>query len=296
MGSRSRAGDTAAQLIAPVLRRGVADLRAAESDIRLDKTSAVHDFRVAARRLRGVVETAESFFDRSPNLEAGLCTAGRAAGPTRDTEVLRQRLMQSLGEEPAGTTVLLLRERLDRELEGQRRRHWLKLVDYLDSPPFDAVTRQLDAFADLTPWTDAAKHPATQVLRPILVRQHSEFDSMVQRIVAQAPVPGLDEGLHDLRQRATAVRYLSDALIPALGSPAKKVRKAVRRVQTVLGDLSVTQLLVAFLEQQLHSTDLDRHERRILQRLRASEVARAALIRSEFLDSNQALYRRFSAS
>jgi CHAD domain-containing protein len=156
--------------------------------------------------LRSVLTSAETLFDSTRDLDSGLRTVGRATGPTRDTDVLRQRLLRSLVEEPPGPSLLKLRERLDHELEGQRRRHWLQLVDYLDSPGFDELARGLDGFADLTPWTAAAGEPAALVLPRILDLQRRRFDSMMHRVAEQSPSLELDEALHDLRKRVKAVR------------------------------------------------------------------------------------------
>ena len=182
-----RSGATAAQVLAPSLRRGVADLRTADSDIRLDRAAGVHEFRVAARRLRSVLICVDAMFDSTDGIEAGLRAAGRAAGAARDTDVLRRRLVRLLADEPPVATALFLRERLDRELEGLRRRHWLELVDYLDSPTYDGLARRLDGFTDLTPWSPVAMEPADSVLPVVLDRQRHRFDALAQRVEQRSP-------------------------------------------------------------------------------------------------------------
>jgi CHAD domain-containing protein len=292
-------GATAALVLTPVLRQGVADLRATESDIRLDRAPAVHAFRVAGRRLRSVLTSAATLLDSTDGLVAQLREAGRAASATRDSDVQRQLLLRLLVDEPTGTALLLLRERLDREFEGARRRHWLELVDYLNSPSFDALARKLDRFSDLTPWYPAAKEPAGDVLAPLLDGQRRRFEVLAQRLAAQSserPGQELDEDLHELRKRAKTVRYFSDALRPCLGGSAKKVRKSMRRAQTVLGDFNDALMLEAFLERRIAYGDLSRDDRRILQRIHAREISRIVYLRTEFLDLYRAPLRRSTVS
>lgn len=287
---------TAAQVLAPVLLGHAATLRRAESDVRLDHSAGVHDFRVASRTLRSLVTAAYSLFESTHDLPAGLQEAGRAAGEARDTDVLRLRLVGALGEQPAGSAALLLRERLERELEGQRRREWLDLVDYLDSPGFDVLTRRLDGFTDLTPWSELAHHAADQVLPPILDRHRRRFEEKAQQLSDLPPGRELDESLHDLRKRAKVVRYLGDAFKPSLAGPAKKTRKSMRQVQTVLGDLCDSLLLTSYLERRLLEGDFERAELRILQHVHADETEKAGYLRSEFLDGYRTGQRRASAS
>lgn len=294
----AKSGATAAQALAPVLRREAARLRSAEAGIRLDRVDSVHEFRLAGRRLRSLLRSAPAMFESAtaPELTAGLRMAGQVASPTRDADVLRSRVMLVLADEPEGAGLLRLRERLDRALEGQRRRHWLDLVDYLDGRDFDTLARRLDGFSDLIPWSPLSRQPAREVLKPVLERQGRSIESMMRRLTTAEPNDQLDEELHRLRKRAKTVRYLSDALVPTLGDPAKKVRKAMRRMQTILGDLNDGVLLVAFLDQARRDQAMDPQEALVLRRVHLRAASNAAYLRSEFLETHRSHHRRTSAS
>jgi hypothetical protein len=211
-------------------------------------------------------------------------------------DTLRRRLLVVLGDEPAGEAALALRERLDRQLEGRRRRRWLRLVEYLDEPGFDQLARRVDAFSDLTPWSDEAGHAAPEALQPLLDRHLRRLDDAMHQLAAARDGRDVDDLLRAIRKRAEAARHLSDALVLSQGDRAKRTRKAMRRTQTVLADLREAVAVVAFLDRELGSAVSGSDERHILTNMRHRESAQADYLRAELLEEHRPAQHRGSAS
>lgn len=105
----------AVEVVGPVLRRQVQELRSCGPGVHLRDADAVHDYRVASRRLRSELARVHSL------LEPGLCQdvareLGRAAAAmsgVRDAEVVRHRVHALLRDE-SGEGVETARVRLRR--------------------------------------------------------------------------------------------------------------------------------------------------------------------------------------
>jgi CHAD domain-containing protein len=270
-------------VLGPALAAAVRDLRAADAEIRLDRPAAVHAFRTSARRLRSILRATPSLFVSDGDLVGGLQEAGRTAGPTRNADVVSRRALRLLAAEPPGPVIARLAEKLTQDLEGLRRREWVHLVDYLDSSEYDVLTRRLDGFADLPPWSPLAEGSAVEVLLPLFDLEWRRFDARTEQVLGTPAAQVADEMLHDLRKQAKSVRYLGDAVKPVLVESARKVRKKVRRVQTLLGDFNDAVVALAYLDASLQTLGDGPAERRILRELHQQEARTVSVLRAEFL-------------
>ena len=105
-------GSSAVEVLGPVLRRQVEELRSWESGVRLDRSQAVHRYRVAARRLRSNLAGFRALLDADTCGELGsdLRSAGVAAGGARDAETVR-RHVEALMRDESDPSVGATRER-----------------------------------------------------------------------------------------------------------------------------------------------------------------------------------------
>ena len=284
-----RNGLSVADALTPVLREQAGAVRAAEADLRLGRQQAVHEFRVALRKLRSVIVPARSVFDSDLDLGRDLKAAGRTAGTSRDADVLAGRIAERLVDEPSGNGAIELRTHLQERLDGLRRNGVRELTTYVDGPEYDSTTRRLERFADLTPWSALAAASAADVLGEVLDEQRRRFDALTRRATSVDGGTDVDERLHDVRKQAKTVRYLSDALIGFVDQPTKKIRKAMRRVQTVLGDVNDSVLTLEFLDRLAEEDSLGPDALRVLGRVRTKEAATTAVARSEFADLSRRL-------
>lgn len=292
---------SAAEVLTPVWRRQVEDLRAFEVDVRLDRPGGVHRFRVAARRLRSNLSGLRPLLDATDveGLQRGLRDAAGSVGGARDAEVARGRIELLLLDEPDSAGVALTRGRLDRLLAGSSQESRRGALDYFDGPEYDGLTRRLDRFSDLPPWSPSSREPAEEVLRPLLRKEWSRFRRRGREALAGDVGVDADEELHEARKAAKRARYLAEALSPVFGRRAKHLAKGAERVQVVLGDYQDSVITRSLLERAAAeaSAESSDEETSALSRMVAREERTARELRvafeRRFADADRASVRRW---
>lgn len=236
------------QLIQHALARSVIQLIRHDPGVRLgDDPTAVHQFRVATRRLRSHLHTFAPIFEPGPmrELRDELRWLGAAVGAVRDNDVLAERLRSQAQElpEPDAAGVEPLLSLLASQaasarmamLRALRSRRYVVLLDRLvataNEPP---VRPERAARAD----ERADRAAARYVRRP-------------WRCLRDA-VAGLDDdppdsALHDVRILAKRCRYSAEAVAPVAGKPASRFAAAIADLQTELGDHQDTMVAEAWL-------------------------------------------------
>ncbi|WP_020578150.1 CHAD domain-containing protein [Actinopolymorpha alba] len=212
-------------------------LRRQEPRVRIDAEDSVHQFRVAARRLRSGLRTFRPLLERAwaDQLRSELGWLARSFAPARDTEVLLERLLaraDHLPEEEEEGATARVRALLDATLGGELVEARAAGVGVLDSDRYRALLDRLLAAACDPATTEAADRPCRKALPPLARRAWRRLDQAVV---------GLDPGVsdpawHQARITAKRARYTADACAPALGKPAKRFAKELSRVTDVLGE------------------------------------------------------------
>ncbi len=212
----------------------VARLVAHDPGVRLgDDPEAVHQARVATRRLRSDLRTFRTLVDEhwSDSLRDELRWLGDVLGVVRDADVMLERLhghVESLEpvDQPAA-------ERLLDDLREQRERGVAQLLEALRSERYDTVLDHLVL---------AARRPR------LLLRVDDEDDREILRGLVRRPWEQLardvhalpehpaDTSLHEVRIRVKRARYAAEAVEPAIGKPARAFARALVALQDVLGD------------------------------------------------------------
>lgn len=282
---------TAADVLTPVWRGQVADLRAYEVDVRLDRPHGVHRFRVTARRLRSNLAGLRPLLDAATvdGLQRGLREAAASVGGARDAEVVRRRVDLLLLDEPDSPGVARTRDRLGRMLAGSSEESREAALEYFDGPEYDALTRSLDRFSDLPPWGASSREPADEALPPLLRKEWARFRRRGREALTAGPGDTSDDALHDARKAAKRSRYLAEALSPVLGRRAKHLAKAAEQVQVVLGDYQDSVITRSLLERAAIETSAEAEEALALARMVAREERAARDLRVLF-------ERRFAAA
>jgi CHAD domain-containing protein len=179
---------------------------------------ALHQARVATRRLRSDLGTLGDFVDESwaLHLRAELRWFGAELGQVRDVEVLRERLRRHAGLLP--------------DADGDAARS--ALLRTLRQPRYAQLHRALHEAVAVPRLTPAADRRAGDALpgavRPVWRKLRRSVDAL-------GPVPS-DASLHQVRIRAKHCRYSAEVAIPVLGRPARDFAVALTRVQDVLGE------------------------------------------------------------
>ncbi|MFI5957292.1 CHAD domain-containing protein [Cryptosporangium sp. NPDC051539] len=225
---------TAADAIAFVMRRSARRLLDYDVRVRRNEKDAVHQARVACRRMRSDLRTFRPLVnpDWAAPLDAELKWLAAALGGPRDAEVLRARLRSTADTDPLAPVDAAAIERIDAILESRQRRALENLDAALSSDRYPAL---LDLLIDTvrTPETvELADQRAVWVLPSMVEVVWDKLASKAGKLTIDDP----DETWHDARIRAKRARYASEAVAPAVGAPATRLAKACAEVQEVLGE------------------------------------------------------------
>jgi CHAD domain-containing protein len=195
---------------------------------------AIHQARVATRRLRSDLKTLEPLLDPASAtwIRDELAWAGDLLGSVRDTDVLIdwiEELASTRGLEPAAVSAIV------KELEDDRRRYHAELVDGLGSRRYVELVDVLINAGAAPPLADEvdgerrARPPVRKLVRKTWRR--------VGRAVARLDEDPSDGDLHEIRKRAKRARYAAELAAGALHEEAGSLAKRLADVQDVLGEL-----------------------------------------------------------
>ncbi|WP_345044639.1 CYTH and CHAD domain-containing protein [Georgenia daeguensis] len=229
--------DPAGDVVLAYLTEQVAALKDADPGMRRDADDAVHQMRVASRRLRSALKTFRPVLDRARTdvVRGELRWLAHALGDARDTEVLHARLRELLGAEghPDRDAAAA---RVDAELGSRYDRAHREVLSDLDSPRYFRLLDELDALVASPPLTDAAGRPAQEVLPRTARKAYRELRRLHDGAHAADSAEERETLLHEVRKAAKRARYAGEALRPAFGKDAKKFAAAMEEVQDVLGE------------------------------------------------------------
>jgi CHAD domain-containing protein len=267
-------------LLAPILRHGIGDVRAAAARVLASTTDegrddeAVHDFRVAIRRLRTALRPARDVYGKKKlrSIAAELGRVARASGSLRDEEVLRETIA-GLTLEPqermAADRWLAARKPLER---ARRRR----LAELIGEPATKSEASSLPSLAAALNALEARL--ATSIDAPSALRFAAKSLTMAERGVTELiDVEAHDVvGLHELRIRFKRLRYTCELFGAFYGARGAALLKAATKMQKRLGEVHDFDEAT---NRVLRARSLSDHDRRTIVRAlrveRANQVARA---------------------
>ncbi|MFJ2403132.1 CHAD domain-containing protein [Streptomyces xanthochromogenes] len=232
------ADGTAGAEVLAYLRHQRDALVAHDPAVRRELPDAVHQMRVATRRLRSAFKSYAKVIDRSATDPVGeeLKWLAGELGVDRDREVLAGRLRSHLEALPVTLRLGPVRARLriwsaDRATGARRR-----TLAVLDGKRYLALLTALDALLADPPLRPAAARPAADVLPRAVLKDHRRLAGRIRTALDLAPGHERDLALHEARKAAKRTRYAAEAATPALGRPAKKFTRRVKALQSLLGD------------------------------------------------------------
>lgn len=232
------ADGTARAAVLAYVREQVEALVRLDPAVRRDLPDAVHQLRVACRRLRSAFKTYRKVLDRDVTDPIGdeLKWLAGELGHARDQEVLAARLgdaLDGLGREHVRGPVRGRLRTWDRtRTTGSRHR----ALDALDSPRHLALLDALDGLLADPPLKPAARGKAAKVLPKAVRRDYRRLARRIGPALDLAPGHDRDLALHEARKAAKRARYAADAAVPTLGKPAKRFSKRMKSVQSLLGE------------------------------------------------------------
>ncbi len=258
------AGEPLAAALPAILQRRLDAVLSFVDGVEADTDpEAVHDMRVATRRLRAALDVAEPFFGAKEFKRAArrVRTLARSLGTVRDSDVLlgalRERHAAASPEERVGLEGLL--DRISADRAGTRAD-----VD----PVLDRWGEGADSYAaDFRQFAAQARLPKSKLRDRDLtgaVAAHAldgRLDAFEERAAIFDEAEGGDsEAFHELRIVAKQLRYTIELFAPILGDDVGALLKDLRSLQEQLGTMHDSDVLTDLLaweragalERQLH--------------------------------------------
>ncbi|MDC0741199.1 CHAD domain-containing protein [Polyangium mundeleinium] len=294
------------QLVATALHALVADARAARERVLAVSTSAIqgapdgasdeaalHDFRVALRRMRTLLRVARELWRRKrlARLEGEIRYYAQATGALRDEEVLRETLAAldlppEAHAEVGGWLV--------RRAHATRKEHTEVTRLLRDGPPARTPTlpggkrirrleRSFHALAARLNGDTPRLVPAVELGHEVLDRAARDVVTWAQRDVGDV------EAMHELRIRYKRLRYTAELFAVPLGVTATRLAKHATRMQRHLGELhDIDQAIVTLSRARSLGTAT---KDAVLAALRASRVACASKVELHLVEARNLMNR-----
>lgn len=248
-GSRPKPKDPAADAVAYHLRVQVAAIVEQDLRIRRQLPDSVHQYRVAARRLRSVLQAFAPLVDQTwaDHVRAELGWIATTLSQSRDREVLEERLtdaVRALPPEVDGAAALvLIRRHLDSELVEAN----ASMADAMRSQRYRELMAVLHEAAVIAPTTELAKGKASKVLPPLVEARWRKLAKQGRRLHDE--LEGHDDHWHRTRIDAKKARYTVEACVPVFGDPAKKFARQLETVTELLGEHQDAAIAATLMQQ-----------------------------------------------
>ncbi|MHA6509478.1 CYTH and CHAD domain-containing protein [Tessaracoccus sp. Y1736] len=232
---RGTARDTAAHAVQAELTRHYGQFQALDTALAADEDDAVHQARVALRRLRSVL----TVFGRTleapdlPGLVRELRWAGVLLGGPRDTEVILSLIDDLVGEVQLSVEDhTRIRAHLTRRHDDVRG----LLLNAMATPRWDALHERVIGHLLRAKASRSGRRDAAPELRRLTARA----DDRVRRRLEVAQAHPADVSLwHDVRKAAKAARYAHDVVagLPRSRAADEECASAWKEVTSAFGDV-----------------------------------------------------------
>ncbi|GAA2757702.1 CYTH and CHAD domain-containing protein [Actinopolymorpha rutila] len=216
--------------------------------VRRGDPEAVHQMRVACRRLRSTLRTFRPFLDRARTDPLGVELRWLAGdlGLLRDSQVQAEGLRAAIAAEPTELVIGPVERRISDHFAAEAEQARGRVAAALDSPRYATLLDNLDALVEATAGQEAGaaglRRRARKALRRVDRRlDHAAALSTRPRATPSVtpPLPGVvrdrSAALHEARKAAKRARYAAEALTAVGGKDARRLVRALKRLQKVLG-------------------------------------------------------------
>jgi CHAD domain-containing protein len=224
--------------------------------VRQGDVEAVHDMRVAVRRLRATLRTFGPLLntERTEPLRAELGWLGDLLGEARDPDVIAARLDAAVAREAPELIVGPVANRIQQRLAAVSARAHADLDEGLDSPRYAGMTDLIDeVLAGIAPTNGRRLH--ARVRRALL-----RADRILAGAVDSLSTCDNDAAvkLHHARRAYKRARYAVEVLVPAGPPEAGRLVNRLRDVQDLLGEFQDSIVTEGLLREYGMLAHLDR--------------------------------------
>lgn len=226
-------GDLAVDALRSILSQHVRHLMLSDIGVRRDTPDAVHQMRVAARRLRSTLATFRPLLEPGAGepLREELKWIATELGAIRDTEVMQDRLDRHAGD-LGDTDAARARDAVDRVLGRRLLAARSSALAALRSDRHEQLLDDLVALVAAPPVVDAAFTRADEVMLTSVAKAWRRLD----RDVAALTVDGPSETWHEARIAAKRARYAAESVTTIYGTRMTRLARSLAEVTDVLGD------------------------------------------------------------
>ncbi len=229
---------TAGAAVLAYLRTQAGTLRRYDPLVRQDAPDSVHKMRVAGRRMRSALQAYRRVLDREatrPLTDELKWLSGELA-PARDTEVMADRFAGLVDGMQPELVLGPVSAALERSFARQQAQARERALAALDSARYLALHDSIDALLACPPLTEHAGRPARRELPASVRRAHRRLRRRMAAVDRAPAGEHRDPALHETRKAAKRLRYATEVAEPAVGTPATRLRKRLKPVQSLLGD------------------------------------------------------------
>ncbi|MEX2275816.1 MAG: CYTH and CHAD domain-containing protein [Actinomycetota bacterium] len=193
---------------------------------------AVHQARVATRRLRSDLRTYRDLLDAdwAAPLREDLGRLADALGRVRDADVLWERLRSHSAGLPEADAAVA--KRLRTRLERTRQEARVALLAELRSTRYGQLLDRVVAGVQQPAVLDEARRPARATMAEVMDGPWRHLRAAFDALDADSA----NEELHAARIRAKRARYAAESTIPVFGKAARRFAEAAADVQEILGE------------------------------------------------------------
>ena len=213
-------------------------IRALDPAVRRRAPNAVHQMRVALRRMRSALQAYRTIIprDATRELTAELAWLATVLGAARDLEVLDHRLHHQIAALPDHLVLGPVQAQLTRYFAGRQARAYDDVIAALDSDRYLELLTAVDRLLTEPPLTAQAAKAARRRLPTVLDRAYRPVRDHLAAAADHPPGDQHNAALHDARKAAKRLRYTAEAATPVLGKPARRLVTRVKQLQELLGD------------------------------------------------------------
>jgi CHAD domain-containing protein len=211
-------------------------LDALDPMVRRDEPDAVHQMRVATRRLRSTLRTYRRVTGDADHLAGELKWLGDVLGEARDAEVLADHIRTELDAIAPEEVVGPVRARIQIHFAPVAAQARDAVLAALDSERYASLVDELGRLIAVPPAQPWAAKPAGDVLPRAVRRSYRKTARRMGRAQRAAPGPAADAALHDARKAAKQARYASEVAEPAMGRAAARFTRQAKKLQSLLGE------------------------------------------------------------
>ncbi|MER6832154.1 CYTH and CHAD domain-containing protein [Streptosporangium sp. NPDC000563] len=220
---------SAGEVVLDYLTSQVGALLAQDPRVRKAEEDAVHQMRVAARRLRSALKSFKTVVEGTDDLRKELKWLGAVLGEARDLEVIRERFARRLDSLDDALIVGPVRARLSSDLLDDEHEALDRIRDIMGGERYFALLDALDDLTGTPVLTKAAKKPA-DTLEVVAAKSWRRVTRIYDTAQAVEDESEREVAMHEVRKAAKRARYTAEVI------GMRKLAKRAEDVQEVLGN------------------------------------------------------------